>query len=55
MWIIALISSVLLWSWNGELFADAGSPRRALITGGCGFVGRHFTKRMCDMGMDYHY
>lgn len=21
-----------------------------LITGGCGFVGRHFTKKMCDLG-----
>ncbi len=21
-----------------------------LITGGCGFIGRHFTKKMCDLG-----
>jgi len=23
---------------------------KCLITGGCGFIGRHFTKKMCDLG-----
>lgn len=24
--------------------------KKCLITGGCGFIGRHFTKKMCDLG-----
>lgn len=24
--------------------------KTCLITGGCGFIGRHFTKKMCDLG-----
>ncbi len=26
--------------------------KTCLVTGGCGFIGRHFTKKMCDMGYD---
>ena len=31
---------------------ERNRTKSVLITGGCGFVGRHFTRRFCEMGWD---
>src|SRR4030067_150415 len=39
------------WMYNSNIAREVEEVR-VLILGGCGFVGRHMTKKLCDQGHD---